>query len=111
LLSERERAGLIEHLSDASPSERLTFINEYPKLAEISEQQKQLLLNQIETIIPMKLPRNRIVCSCSNNINRELCTQERCSNSSEIQSLCNQACGTLAAFKSECSASQKCSGR
>ena len=107
-LSERERAGLLEHLPDSSPSERLTSINRYPNLAEMSEQQKQLLLNQLETIVPIKIPESRIICSCSNDIRRELCTRERCSNNLEIQSLCSQACGTLAAFKSECFASNKC---
>jgi hypothetical protein len=108
VLSERERAGLLEQLPDASPSERLTAINGYPKLAEMTEQQKQVLLNQLETIVPINIPENRVVCSCSNDIKREFCSRERCSNKLEIESLCIRACGTLSSFKSECFASNKC---
>jgi len=106
LLSERERAGLLEHLADASPSERLTSINQYPKLAGLPDQQKQILLDQLEIIAPMTIPQSRIVCNCGSEIKRELRVPERCSNNLEIQSICNQACGTLSAFKSECFATK-----
>jgi hypothetical protein len=111
ILSDRERAGLLKQLRNASPSERLASINQYPRLASISEQQKQAVLNEIEKAVPVNISASQLICSCSNDIKREMCVRERCSNLSEMQSLCNQACGTLAAFKSECSASSKCAGK
>jgi len=107
-LSDREQAGLIVQLRTASPSERLALIDTYPALATMTDQQKQGLLNQIEKIVPVTNAAMLLTCECSDNIQREICVRESCSNQSEIQSRCNQACGTLAAFRNRCSASRQC---
>lgn len=107
-LSDRERGGLLKQLPSASPSERLTLINGYPKLAVIPDRQKQVLLNKLETIVPVTIPANLLVCNCSHDIQRKLCVKERCSNRSELASICNEACGTLASFKSQCQTSRQC---
>lgn len=107
-LSDREKAGLIVKLRGASPSARLDLINQYPALAAMTDQQKQALLNQIEKIVPVTNPAMLLTCECSDNIQRAICVRESCSNQSEIQSRCNEACGTLAAFRSRCSASRQC---
>lgn len=107
-LSDRERAGLFKQLTPASPSERLTLLNGYSRLAVLPERQKQVLLNQMEKIVPVSIPANQLVCYCSHDVQRKLCVKERCSNRSELQSLCNEACGTLASFKSQCLTSRQC---
>lgn len=110
-LSERERAGLLRQLPAASPSERLTLINGYPELAELPARQQQVLLDQMEKIVPVAISGNLLVCTCSHDIQRKLCVKERCSNHAELQSICNNACGTLASFKSECLTSRQCSDK
>jgi hypothetical protein len=107
-LSERERAGLLKQLPPASSSERLTLINGYPKLAVVPDRQKQVLLTQMEKIVPVTISANLLICNCSDDIQLKLCVKERCSNRSELQSICNRACGTLAAFKSQCLTSEQC---
>lgn len=107
-LADRERAGLLKQLPSASSSERLTMINRYQELSVLPDRQKQVLLDQIEKIVPITIPANQLVCNCSDNIQRKLCVKERCSNRSALQSICNEACGTLASFKSQCQTSQQC---
>jgi hypothetical protein len=107
-LSDRDQAGLIVQFRTASPSERLALIDKYPALATMTDQQKQGLLIQIEKIVPVTNAAMLLTCECSDNIQREICVRESCSNQSEIQSRCNQACGTLAAFRNRCSASRQC---
>lgn len=107
-LSDRERAGLLKQLPTASPSERLSLLNGYRTLAALPDRQRQVLLNQMEKIVPVSIPASQLVCSCSHGIQRKLCVKERCSNRSELQSACNEACGTLASFKSQCMTSKQC---
>lgn len=107
-LSDRETAGLLKQLPSASPSERLTLINGYPGLAALQERQQQVLLNQLERIVPVSISASLLVCNCSHGIQRKLCVKEPCTNRSELQSLCNQACGTLAAFETQCLTSRQC---
>jgi hypothetical protein len=107
-LSDREQAGLIVQFRTASPSERLALIDTYPALATMTDQQKQGLLNQIEKIVPVTNAAMLLTCECSDNIRRDICVRESCANQSEIQSRCNEACGTLAAFRNRCSASRQC---
>lgn len=109
-LSDRERAGLLKQLPPASPSERLGVLNGYRTLVALPDRQKQVLLNQIEKIVPVTVSASQLVCSCSHGIQRKLCVKERCSNRSELQSVCNEACGTLASFKSQCMTSRQCTG-
>lgn len=52
-LSDREKAGLILLLPSRSASQRLELINMYPSLVRLPEQQKELLLNQLEKIVPV----------------------------------------------------------
>jgi hypothetical protein len=52
-LSPREKAGLLLLLPSKSSSERLTLINMYPSLAELPVQQKQVLLDKLEKIVPV----------------------------------------------------------
>lgn len=107
-LSDRERAGLLKQLPLSSPSERLSLLNGYRTLAALPDRQKQVLLNQIEKIVPVTVSASQLVCSCSHGIQRKLCVRERCSNRSELQSACNEACGTLASFKNQCMTSRQC---
>jgi hypothetical protein len=110
-LSERERAALLKQLPSATPSERLTLINGYAAIAVLPDRQKEVLLNQIEKIVAVSLPANQLVCNCDQDVQRKLCVKERCSNRSELQSICNRACGTLASFKVQCHDSQQCAGK
>jgi len=107
-LSEKETAELLMHIRPLSPSGRLGIINNHSALITLTNQQKQQLLNQIENIVPITTPAMSVICECSNDIQRRLCVRESCSDRSEIQSLCNQACGTLAAFGNECMAAKQC---
>ena len=52
-LSAREKAGLLMLLPSKSSSERLTLINMYPSLAALPVQQKQVLLDKLEKIVPV----------------------------------------------------------
>lgn len=107
-LSDREKAGLLARLAGAPASERLGIINSYPSLKSLSEPQQQGLLKQIETIVPISTPANLLVCTCGSEVRRELCVRESCSNTSELTSRCNQACGTLPAFGSACRPARQC---
>jgi hypothetical protein len=51
-LSEREKAGLLMLLPSKSSSQRLALIDMYPSLVELPVQQKQVLLDQLEKIVP-----------------------------------------------------------
>lgn len=110
-LSEREKAALFEQLKSASPSERLGLINGYPKLESLPDRQKELLLGQMENIVAITTAAQQLACQCGNEIKREICVRESCANRSELQSLCNQACGTLGSFGMQCAASPKCPSR
>ncbi|SIT43175.1 conserved hypothetical protein [Paraburkholderia piptadeniae] len=52
-LSDREKAGLLMLLPSKSSSQRLALINMYPSLVRLPEQQKELLLDQLEKIVPV----------------------------------------------------------
>jgi hypothetical protein len=52
-LSDREKAGLLMLLPSKSSSQRLALINMYPSLVKLPEQQKELLLDQLEKIVPV----------------------------------------------------------
>lgn len=52
-LSDREKAGLLMLLPSKSPSQRLQLINMYPSLVRLPDQQKELLLDQLEKIVPV----------------------------------------------------------
>lgn len=52
-LSDREKAGLLMLLPSKSPAQRLALINMYPSLVKLPEQQKELLLDQLEKIVPV----------------------------------------------------------
>jgi len=107
-VSEKEIAELLMHIRPLSPSGRLGIINNHSALVTLTNQQKQQLLNQIENVVPITIPAMSVICECSNDIQRRLCVRESCSDKSEIQSLCNQACGTLAAFGNQCMAAKQC---
>jgi hypothetical protein len=51
-LSAREKAGLLVQLPGKSTSERMMLINMYPSLAQLPVQQKQVLLANLEKIVP-----------------------------------------------------------
>ena len=107
-LSDRERSGLLKQLPLASPSERLTLINGFPALAVLPDRQKEILLIQMEKIVPVSISANLLVCNCSHGIQRKLCVRELCSNRSELHAVCNKACGTLASFEIQCMTSRQC---
>jgi len=52
-LSDREKAGLLMLLPSKSSSQRLALINMYPSLVKLPEQQKELLLDKLEKIVPV----------------------------------------------------------
>ncbi len=52
-LSDREKAGLLMLLPFKSSSQRLALINMYPSLVKLPEQQKELLLDRLEKIVPI----------------------------------------------------------
>ncbi|SOY61307.1 hypothetical protein [Cupriavidus taiwanensis] len=52
-LSEREKAGLLMLLPSRSPAQRMALINMYPTLVRLPEQQKELLLDRLEKIVPV----------------------------------------------------------
>lgn len=52
-LSAREKAGLLVQLPGKSSSERLALINMYPSLAQLPVQQKEVLLDKLEKIVPI----------------------------------------------------------
>ena len=52
-LSDREKAGLLMLLASKSPSQRLQLINMYPSLVRLPDQQKEILLLQLEKIVPV----------------------------------------------------------
>ncbi|WP_232221334.1 hypothetical protein [Burkholderia sp. WSM2232] len=58
-LSDREKAGLILLLPSRSASQRLELINMYPSLVRLPEQQKELLLNQLEKIVPVTVSQSQ----------------------------------------------------
>lgn len=51
-LNPREKAGLLLLLPPMSPSERLVLIDMYPSLVKLPVQQKQILLDKLEKIVP-----------------------------------------------------------
>lgn len=107
-LSDQEKTKLFRQLPHATPSERLSLIYAYKSVNGLPDKQKQVLLNQIEDIVPVTTPASRLICNCSNEIKRELCVRESCSNRMELESICSQACGTLSAFGNQCTASPQC---
>ena len=111
VLPDSEMGKLLKQLPSASAFDRLKLIDRYPKLVTLTDQQKEVLLAQMESIVPIALPLNQIVCNCSDDIQVKLCIKERCSNRAGLQSICNRACGTLAAFESQCEISQICAGK
>jgi hypothetical protein len=52
-LSEPEKAGLLMLLPSKSPSQRMELINMYPELARLTEQQKEILLDKLDKIVPV----------------------------------------------------------
>jgi hypothetical protein len=110
-LSDRDKATLLKQLDRASPSARLGLINGYQSLEGLPDQQKEILLAQLEDIVPVTTPASRLVCNCSNDIKRELCVKESCSDQMELESICTHTCGTLAAFGHQCSVSPQCAAR
>ncbi|MDB5825374.1 MAG: hypothetical protein JWR21_4078 [Herminiimonas sp.] len=52
-LSDREKAGLLMLLPSQSPPQRQSLINMYPGLVGLPVQQKQVLLDQLERIVPV----------------------------------------------------------
>jgi hypothetical protein len=52
-LSAHEKAGLLVQLPGKSASERMALINMYPSLVQLPEQQKQILLDKLEKIVPV----------------------------------------------------------
>ncbi|SOY76098.1 conserved hypothetical protein [Cupriavidus phytorum] len=52
-LSDREKAGLLMLLRTRSPAQRMALINMYPSLVRLPEQQKELLLDRLEKIVPV----------------------------------------------------------
>lgn len=54
-LSDREKAGLLMLLRSRSPAQRLALINMYPSLVRLPEQQKELLLDRLEEIVPVTI--------------------------------------------------------
>ncbi|WP_240619921.1 hypothetical protein [Cupriavidus neocaledonicus] len=52
-LSDREKAGLLMLLRTRSPAQRMALINMYPSLVRLPEQQKELLLDRLEQIVPV----------------------------------------------------------
>ncbi|NOV22171.1 hypothetical protein E5S69_01325 [Cupriavidus necator] len=52
-LSDREKAGLLMLLPSRSPAQRMALINMYPSLVTLPEQQKELLLDRLEKIVPV----------------------------------------------------------
>jgi hypothetical protein len=107
-LSDKELAELLRRTRALSPSGRLTEINNHSALATLTNQQKQQLLNQIENIVPITIPAVLLICDCGSDIHPRLCVPEICSDRTEIQSLCNQACGTLPAFGPRCMPEIRC---
>jgi hypothetical protein len=84
------------------------MINNHSAPATLTNQQKQKLMNQIETIVPITVPSVLLICDCGNDIHPRLCVPEACSDREEIQSLCNQACGTLPSFRGQCMTGMRC---
>lgn len=111
VLSDREKLGLLRQIALASPSRRLSAIESYAKLAMLADRQKQILLGQLEDIAPVVTPTSALVCECGSDITRKICVRESCADGMELQSVCNRACGTLASFRTQCSASPQCSVR
>ncbi|MBW0448348.1 hypothetical protein EN871_21370 [bacterium M00.F.Ca.ET.228.01.1.1] len=58
-LSDREKAGLILLLPSRSAAQRLELINMYPSLVRLPEPQKELLLNQLEKIVPVTVSQSQ----------------------------------------------------
>ncbi|WP_250453057.1 hypothetical protein [Caballeronia sp. ATUFL_M2_KS44] len=56
-LSEPEKAGLLMLLPSKSPSQRMQLINMYPGLAALNEQQKEILLDKLDKIVPLATTR------------------------------------------------------
>ena len=52
-LTAREKAGLFLLLPDKSSSQRLMLIEMYPSLSRLPVQQKQVLLDRLEKIVPL----------------------------------------------------------
>lgn len=58
-LSDREKAGLLMLLPSKSSSQRLELINMYPSLVELPVQQKEILLDRLEEIVPVRVSQRR----------------------------------------------------
>jgi hypothetical protein len=58
-LSAREKAGLLLLLPSKSSSERMVLITMYPSLAQLPVQQKQVLLDKLEKIVPVTASQRR----------------------------------------------------
>lgn len=58
-LSAREKAGLLLLLPSKSSSERMVLINMYPSLAQLPIQQKEVLLANLEKIVPSTTSQSR----------------------------------------------------
>ena len=58
-LSPREKAGLLLLLPSKSSSQRLALIEMYPSLSQLPVQQKQVLLDKLEKIVPVANSQSR----------------------------------------------------
>jgi hypothetical protein len=58
-LSPREKAGLLMLLPSQSASERMALIDMYPSLSQLPIQQKEVLLDKLEKIVPITAGQRR----------------------------------------------------
>ena len=108
VLSDQEKLGLLRQLPEASPMQRLRALDAYPRLDALGERQKEILLGQLEDIVPVTTPANGFVCECGNGVVHKMCVRESCLDRSAVGAVCYQACGRLPMLKAACSPTPEC---
>lgn len=107
-LSDGDKLGLLRRLPEASPLQRLRALDAYPKLEELADRQREILLRQLEDIVPVTTPAKGFVCECGNGVVHKMCVRESCQDRSVAGAVCYQACGRLPMLTAACSATPEC---
>jgi hypothetical protein len=110
-MSKEEILAFRNQTRNKSPYQREALIDQHPSLSALPVQQKQMLLDQLAQIVPITTPSALLTCVCENDLMREMCVQELCSEAHALSSICKSVCGTASRPFAACKPSQQCSGK
>jgi hypothetical protein len=111
LLNEHEQSELFARLEPATAARRIVLINGYARLGELPDIQKDILLAQLEELVPVRSESIALLCTCGAGIERPVCARESCADDPTLAALCTRACGALPAYRHTCRPSAACAAR